>query len=261
MPGSSNLKVEFVDLGGATALARLHESGALRLRPLRGAACEAAIVNTGGGIVAGDRLDFGAHAGVGARVTLTTVAAEKVYRSEGAFSRISVRLELAAQARVVWVPQETILFDGARLERRFEIDLAVSSELVAAEILVFGRLASGETAITGALRDDWRLRRGGRLVFAEATCLEGALGATLDRTAVAGGSRAAALVLVATPDAEGKVEPLRQAFGSVPEVEAGVSARDGIVLARALACSPERLRAAIVAALDAIGASLPRTWL
>ena len=261
MPGSSDLTVSFVERAGATLLDRLYESGSLRLRRLRGATCEAAIVATAGGIVAGDHLAIEARLGPRARAILTTVAAEKVYRSTGAAARIATRLDLAAQARLVWVPQETILFDGARLERRFEIDIAADAELVAAEMLVFGRLASGEFAITGALRDDWRLRRDGRLVFAEATRLHGAIGATLDRPALGGGARAAALVLVAAPDAETRVEPLRAAFAAAPEVEAGVSARHGIVLARALARSPERLRAAIVAALGAIGAPPPRTWL
>lgn len=259
--GSSALTVTFAERAGATGLERLYESGSLRLRRLRGTNCEAAIVATAGGIVAGDDLAIEVRAGPRARATVTTVAAEKVYRSSGVPARIATRIALSAEARLVWVPQETILFDGARLDRRLEIDVAADAELVAAEMLVFGRLASGERAIRGTLRDDWRLRRDGRLVFAEATRLDGAIGATLDRPALGGGARAAALVLVAAPDAEARVEPLRAAFTAAAGVEAGVSARDGIVLARALARSPERLRTAIVAALDAIGAPPPRTWL
>ena len=258
---SSAIDVRFAAREGRTSLDRLQENGGLRLRRVQGAACEAILVNTAGGIVGGDTLAVTIECGARADATVTSVAAEKIYRSQGPVARITTRLVLADGARLAWIPQETILFDGARLERTFEVSLAGDARLVAAEIMVFGRLASGEAAIHGALRDDWRVRRDGRLVFAEATRLDGAIGATLDRPAVAGGARAAALLLVAAPDAAALVEPLRAAFATLPEVEAGVSVRDGITVARALARSPERLRAAVAAALGALGLTpLPRVW-
>ncbi len=257
---SSTLAATFIANSGMTTIDRLYESGALRLRRPRGAACEAIVVNTGGGIVAGDTLALTFDLKPHAEVSVTTVAAEKIYRSAGAIASIGTRLALAGGARLLWLPQETILFDGARLARTFDVDLAPDARLVAAEMLVFGRLASGETTTTGSLRDAWRVRRDGRLVFADATLLEGAIGATLDRPALGGGARAIALLLVAGPDAEAAVEPLRAAFAGNAHVEAGVSARDGIVVARALARSPERLRASMVAALGSVDAAPPRAW-
>ena len=260
-PGSITLAARFVEHAGATSLERLYESGGLRLRRPRGPTCEGIIVNTAGGIVADDRLRLEIAAGAGAEVTLTTVAAEKIYRSEHRPAQVSTSLELAARAQMFWLPQETILFDGARLERRFDLALAADSRLVAVEMLVFGRLASGETAISGSLDDRWHVRRDGRLVFADATRLEGAVGATLDRPAIAAGARAAALLLVVAPDAEARLDPLREALAAHAEVEAGASVRDGILVARALARSPERLRAAIVAVLGLLRAGpLPRVW-
>ena len=258
---SGAIRAAFLANDRATSLARLNESGGLRLRRVRGPRCETILVNTAGGIVGGDHLAIALDLAANADVTASSVAAEKVYRSAGASALLSTTLALAPGARLAWIPQETILFDGARLARRIDIDLAPDARLVAAEMLVLGRLARGEDSISGALRDDWRVRRDGRLVFAEATHLDGDIGAQLDRPAIGGGARATALMLVAAHDAAALVEPLRATFAAHPEVEAGVSTRDGIVVARALARSPERLRAAMVAALATAGVDpLPRVW-
>ena len=141
--------------------------------------------------------------------------------------------------------------------------MAPDARLIAAEILVFGRLAKGETAIGGFLRDSWRVRRDGRLVFADESRLEGAIGARLDRPAIGGGARAGALLLVVAPDAERHLDPARAALepfrGS--GVEGGASAWDGLLVARLLSRSPETLRAAMIAMLAAIRTGpLPRSW-
>ena len=199
---SSTLRAAFLRHGSRTALDRVYEAGALRLRQPRGAACEAILVNTGGGIVGGDRLTLDVALGVDTEVTVTNVAAEKVYgaaETAAATSTIDTRLQIAAGATLDWLPQETILFDGARLDRRFDIEMAADARLVASELLIFGRLARGETAITGTSRDRWRVRRDGRLVFADESRIDGAIGARLDRPAIGGGARSAALLLVVAP--------------------------------------------------------------
>ncbi len=273
--GSSVLRARFeATASGTTALARVFERGALRLRVPRGPGCQGVIVNTGGGVVGGDTLAIDVALGAGGALTLTTVAAEKVYRSAGPAATIATTLDVADGARLDWLPQETILFDKCRLRRTLGATLAGSARLLAAELIVFGRLASAETAMTGALSDGWRVRRDGRLLFADETRLEGAIGATLDRPAVGGGARAVGLLLLCAPDAEAAVEPLRAITApfAAPTVEGngavevGVSARDGVLILRALARSPPRLRACMLAAIGASrgaphGASgLARIW-
>ena len=98
-------------------------------------------------------------------------SAEKIYRAEGAGAEVAVRLVIETSAALVWAPQETLLFDRARLSRRLEADVAADASLLVVEASVFGRLAHGETRIDAALRDDWRIRREGRLIFAEAVRL------------------------------------------------------------------------------------------
>jgi predicted RNA binding protein YcfA (HicA-like mRNA interferase family) len=161
-------RLEFRRRGAATDLARLFQQGSLRvLRPNVPAgepAC-AVLLNTSGGIVGGDVLEIEARLAPGAAAMITTQAAEKVYRSAGALSTLDVRLALAADAWLEWLPQETILFDRARLRRRLVLDLAQSARLLAADLLVFGRRVRGERFQDGFFHDRWQVRLAGRLVW------------------------------------------------------------------------------------------------
>ena len=136
-------------------------------------------VNTAGGIAGGDRFDIGITAGEGSRLTLTTAAAEKIYRAAGPAAQLNIALKAEAAAHLAWLPQETIVFDRARISRRIDIDLAESASLLLCEIVVFGRAAMGEKMLHGEFVDRWRMRRGGRLVFAETIRLDGDIGAKL----------------------------------------------------------------------------------
>ena len=139
---------------GVTRRGGLHESGSLRVRfPSPEAdGLSGVFVNTAGGIAGGDRFDIDIAAGEGARLTLTTAAAEKVYRAPGPRPRSStLRLKAEAGAHLGWLPQETILFDRARISRRIDIDLADDASLLLCEIVVFGRAAMGEKMLHGDL--------------------------------------------------------------------------------------------------------------
>ena len=100
---------------------------------------------------------------------LTTPACERIYRSLGNDAVVETRLAADAGARIDWLPQETILFEGARLNRRIEVDLAAGATLLAVEAVLLGREAMGEAARGARLSDNWRIRRDGRLIHAEAT--------------------------------------------------------------------------------------------
>ncbi len=141
-------RASFRRTGARTGPMRLFETGGLRWRfPRSASPCEAVIVNTGGGVAGGDVLRVELTLDEGAEVAATTPAAEKIYRSDGPAACIETRLKLAPRARLLWLPQETILFDKARLERKLEVDMAADADLLLVESLVFGRLAMGETAI------------------------------------------------------------------------------------------------------------------
>src|SRR5215472_5552396 len=114
---------------GATRRGALHESGSLRVRfpSPEGNGLSAVLVNTAGGIAGGDRFDVEIAVNEGARLTLTTAAAEKIYRAPAEAARLNIALKVTAGAHLDWLPQETILFDRAKISRDIDIDLAESA--------------------------------------------------------------------------------------------------------------------------------------
>ncbi len=261
------LAAGFRRVGARTEVIGPHETGGYRLRLPRshGGPCEAVIVNTGGGMAGGDRAEFSFAAEAGAAVTLTTTAAEKIYRGAEAGgaeaeTRVGVALTLGPAAALDWLPQETILFDGARLSRRLDVDMVAGSDLLLAETLVFGRLGMGERMGSGRVRDRWRIRRGGRLVLAEELDIAGDVAGLLDRPALGGGARATATVVWVSRDAEAALDIARAALDGA-ELAGGASAWNGMLVARAASASPRALRASIVALLSGLrGRALPRLW-
>src|SRR5262249_52457100 len=151
---------------------------------------EAIIVNTAGGVAGGDRLKLEVSVERGARLTVTTAAAEKVYRALEGPATIDVKLSVKAGTRLAWLPQETILFDRARLRRSVDMDLAAEARLRWGEAIVFGGRGMGGGVKEGLLFDRWRLRGEGKLIHAEAMRLDGGISAKLARGAVARGSTA-----------------------------------------------------------------------
>ncbi len=247
---------------GVTRRGRLHESGSLRVRfpSPEDNGLSAVFVNTAGGVAGGDRFEVAIAAGEGARLTLTTAAAEKVYRAPDGPAQLDISLKAASGAHLAWLPQETILFDRAKISRRIDIDLAEDASLLLCEIVVFGRAAMGERMSQGEFVDRWRLRRGGKLVFAETVRLDGDIGAKLARPAVAKGGVAIATALIVPGDAA-VVERIREAADSFGG-EVGISAWNGFAMARFCAQDAAKLRADMMTVLGRASLSpLPRLWL
>ncbi|MDH2345378.1 urease accessory protein UreD [Bradyrhizobium sp. SSUT18] len=246
---------------GVTRRGTLHESGSLRVRfpSPEDEGLSGVFVNTAGGVAGGDRFDIEITAADAARLTLTTAAAEKVYRAPGQTAELNIALKVAAGAHLGWLPQETILFDRARVHRSFDIALDETASLLLCEIVVFGRIAMGERMEQGEFVDRWRLRRGGKLVFAETIRLDGNIGAKLGRSAVAKGGAAIGTALI-VPGDEALIERIREASESFAG-EVGISAWNGFAMARFCAQDAACLRADMMTVLARTGAALPRLWL
>jgi urease accessory protein len=258
--GSVSFEVRAQD--GITRRGSLHESGSLRVRfpSPEGAGLSGVFVNTAGGVAGGDRFDVDIAAGEGTRLTLTTAAAEKVYRASGLPAQLNIALKVATGAHLAWLPQETILFDRARIARRIDIELEEGASILLCEIVVFGRAAMGERMREGEFVDRWRVRRGGRLILAETVRLDGDIGAKLARPAVAAGAAAVATALI-VPGDEALVENIREISASFG-TEVGISAWNGFAMARFCAQDAARLRTDVMAVLSrASGEALPRLWL
>jgi urease accessory protein len=248
-------------VAGVTRRSRVHESGSLRVRfpGSSPAELEAVLVNTAGGMAGGDQYQLDVAVGQHARLVITSAAAEKVYRSLNARTAIDVKIDVAAAGVLAWIPQETILFDASILSRHIEIDLAETAQLLLVEPIVFGRIGMGEVIRRGKLFDRWRVRRAGRLVYAEGIVLDGDISAFLAESAVANGGGAVATVLVAPGD-ESIVERIRGA-GFPFEGEVGVSSWNGIGIVRCCAGNGAALRHDLTFVLRTLRtAPLPRLW-
>ncbi len=258
--GAVRFDVHRVD--GVTRRRHLHESGSLRVRfpSPEAEGLSAVLVNTAGGIAGGDRFDIDIATGAGSRLTVTTAAAEKIYRAAGPAARLQINLKAEAGSHLGWLPQETILFDQARVRRQFDIDVAEGASFLLCEIVVFGRAAMGERLKRGEFVDRWRLRRAGRLVFAENVRLDGDIGAKLANPAIAKGGAAVGTALI-VPGDEALVERAREGTKSLGG-EVGISCWNGFAMARFCAQDAGQLRADMMAVLGrASGSALPRLWL
>ena len=256
--------------GSDTALAHLFQTDPCRVyfpAPEDHDALQAVLITTSGGLTGGDAVRIEVACDVGCEVVVTGQAAEKIYRAAGS-ERCRVDIDVRAGAGVVleWLPQETILFDGARLERRTVVELAPDARFLACEMLAFGRTASGEAFTHGFVHDAWRLKRDGRLVWADALQVENGL----PQAAGFGGASACGFALYAGPDAHAQLEPSRTLLLACeekwPQLRCGTSLVNTILLARFLGDSKD-VRLAMMAWLAGLRAAvfgrparMPRVW-
>lgn len=260
MRTTSGLRATLAATGARTGPADLREWGALRLRFPRGPACEGIIVNTSGGVAGGDRQSITFTAATNARAAITTQSAEKVYRSDGERAQIATRLAVADAADLAWLPQETILFDQSHLTRNIEADVASSGRLTIKEMVVLGRTAMPEQLTRGLFHDRWRIRRDGRLIFAEGVRLEGEIDTTLAGRATGGGCTAIATIVQVASDAAAGLEMVRQVIEGAP-CDHGASAWNGMLVVRLVGPHAHVVRALCGRVLGCLlPAVSPRIW-
>lgn len=255
--GTGRIATQVLD--GRTRLTTLYQEGCakIRLPHTHDPSLQAVLINTAGGFTGGDDVSWQVNTAPGARMVLTTQACERVYRSLGDDATVRTRIEVGAGAHLDWLPQETILFEGARLNRSLEIDLAPDASLFAIEAILLGREAMGEAARSARLTDNWRIRRNGRLNHAEATRLTGT-DAERDNLALLANANAFATLLYVGADAELKLDRVRGKLNG----QSGASVIGERLVIRAMAPSGLALRriiTPIIADLSGAGA-LPRLW-
>jgi urease accessory protein len=246
---------------GATRIERLHQSGSAKafLPNVHGPMPEVVFLNTAGGLTGGDRLSYAATLGPGARATLTTQTAERAYRSVSGPASMTVDLEAGRGAVLHWLPQETILYDGAALDRRTTVALAGDATCLMVESLVLGRAAMGESLGALDFGDRRTILRDGAPLLIEPLRLTSDILARRS-PATLGQARAMATVILAAPGAEDALSPVRAALGE-PGTEAAASAWDGRLVVRALASDGWPLRRLVARILTTLrGGALPRVW-
>lgn len=223
------------------------------------------LLTTSGGIAGGDKLRFEIDWQEKTRAAVTTSAAEKIYRAGASdAARIDTYLTVAAGAHAEWLPQETILFRRSRLERRCRIDLAGDARMLAADMIVLGRAASGERYGEALLQDRWEIRRDGRLIYYDALRLDEENEDALANPAGFAGAGAFGLLLLAAPEAPVLADRARSVL---PEGElCGVTVINDILIARWLAGDGASLRKWVAAMAGELRSSYglparaPRIW-
>ncbi len=250
-----------VRFAAGARLADLAQSGSAKamLPRMHGAAPEVVFLNTAGGLTGGDRLSFALALADGARVTATTQTAERAYRAmaDAAPARVEVTLSLGSGARADWLPQETILYDGAALHRRTRAEIGPGAAVVMAEMVVLGRAAMGEVVTRLEFRDAREVWSGGRPVWIDRVALTGD-DLRPGHPALIDGARAFATLALIGPGAEDALGPVRAALGDAGHA----SGWDGKCVARLAAPAALQLRMAVARILRVLrqGAPLPRVW-
>jgi urease accessory protein len=260
------ITIGFRRRGDDTVLDVLRQLGCLKVRLPRIVDAgwrEAICLNNSGGVAGGDTLSTRLDLAAGAAALLTTASAERIYRRTADDQPAHIRndITLGDGARAEWLPQETILFDGAGLDRALTVTMPGSASLLGVETLIFGRMAAGETVRAAQLRDMIHIRRDGRLILHDAVRAPSALAASLARVSIAAGARASTTLFLVAPDASAALEPVRAVLAR-HAVNAGASAWDGMLVVRMLAQDPARGRDAVADLLQVLrgGRRLPRVW-
>lgn len=235
----------------------------IRLPHTHGRHMEAVLINTAGGLTDGDRMEWSASLAAQGRLVLTTQACERIYRSLGGPANVQTRLHVGAGAHLDWMPQETILFEHSALDRRIEVDLDAGATLTAVEAVLLGRDAMGETAGQASLRDQWRVRREGRLIHAEANQLRPGPGPRQGLSLLNGKRAFATIVHIAAGAvaAEARLVAIRALLSGIPGQIAASVIGERLVI-RALAPGGLALRRQIVPLLAELSGtgSVPRLW-
>ncbi len=255
---------------GGSALVQRYSSAPMQIltpRPTRGVP-EAVLANLAGGIAGGDRCEIGIAAGPGAKAVVSTQAAEKVYRAIDTPAEWMTRLTLAPGSALEWMPQETILFDGARLKRQTEVDLADDAKFLAIETLVFGRAAHGERIANCDLAERWQIDRNGRPVWRDVLRIEdGAFESAIMADAGLRGSSVSATLIYIAPDAPERVDDIRMLLSNVSAFS-GASTLRGVMAVRFLARDAGRFKRELMELLGRFRAMVfgrpalpPRVWL
>lgn len=262
----ARLELGFAPRDERTRLVHRRHYGPLVLqRPFypEGAPCHVYLLHPPGGIVGGDRLELHVHCDAAAHALITTPAANKFYRSAGATARQSQTLHVSAGATLEWLPQEQILFQGARVDTITRVELAPSARFIGWEMTCLGRPASGEGFEQGYLRQRLEIWRDGTPLLIERSRIEGGSSWMQARYGLGGHSVTGTLAAVGAGDAH--VAALREALPETAPVAA--TRLDDVVLLRYLGDSAEQARTLLNQAWQVLrplllerSACEPRIW-
>lgn len=238
----ATLSLGFADDRGTTRLMERSHFGPLRVQkplyPEHPSVCHAIVVHPPGGVVGGDQLAITANVGAGAHAFLTTPGAAKWYRANGHVSRQDLTLQVGAGAALEWLPQETIFFNGADVRIDTDVAMEADASFITADILCFGRTASGERFDRGRIAQRMQVRRGGRLVWFEQGALTGGAADMTGPLGLNGHTVCATLLAVGRPAGAACLQALREEASP----QFGVTQMKSVLVARYIGDSSQEAR-------------------
>lgn len=241
----AELELGFVRRGESTVLARRRHVGPLAVQkplyPEGEAVCHAIVLHPPAGIAGGDELRIGVEVDAGAQALLTTPGAGKWYRSDGRLARQDIEIKVSPHGTAEWLPQETIVFDGAMATMRTDVQLGAGARYLGWEILCLGRSASGERFGRGSLQLSTRIAREGRLLWAEQGALEGG-SPWLESAAGFAGRTVSATLLAAGAPVDAALIAACRGIETEADARCGITALPDLVVARWLGDSGEAAR-------------------
>jgi urease accessory protein len=266
----AELALGFVAREGRSVLERRRHLGPLQVQrpfyPEGDAVCHVYLLHPPGGVVGGDQLHIDISVDAGAHALVTTPAAGKLYRSAGRLAAINQQLNVAADAVLEWLPQETIVFDGAHAEVSTQVHLAATANFIGWEIVCLGRPASNEVLAHGLLRQRFEIWRDGVPVWVEASRYCGGAAALDASWGLRGHSVSG--TLVCTTVIPELVTQVRESWAAIQgDTLVSATQLDKVLVCRYLGDDAERARALFAAAWAVLRPAVlgrptcaPRIW-
>lgn len=266
----AELDLHFERSGARTVLARRRHVGPLQVQrpfyPEGADTCHVYLLHPPGGVVGGDQLRIGINVAAGAQALLTIPAAGKWYRSAGRLATLDQHMNVAADAALEWLPQESIVFDGAHVATSTRVELADTAKFLGWELLCLGRPAAAELFTQGALRQRFEVWRNGAPLWIEGSRFCGGAPVLTAAWGLRGHSVTGTLVCTSTDPQ--LVTQVREAWATLSD-HALLSATqlDAVVVCRYLGDDAEQARACFVAAWTVLRPAVlgrtacpPRIW-
>jgi len=256
--------ISFKTTENKTRLDKLYQHGSakIRLPKTYGGFAEAVLINTAGGLTGGDRIDWNINLNQNTQAVITTQACEKSYKASSDTAQVTTQISVGENATCHWLPQETILYEGSSLNRVFDVQLTQSAKLIAMEAVMLGREAMGETIQTCFFKDQWRIHRDGKIIFADDVKLDGDIANITSGAAQMHDHKTFATLVYCGPEDDEQLELIADGLRALLQgMPMAISAFKGKHVARFLAPDTYKLRASLMPLLKALsGNDLPRVW-
>lgn len=262
-------RVSFKSHNGQTKLDRLFQTGAAKIRLPKSYSDfnEAVLINTSGGITGGDQLTWDIGLDDNTKAIVTTQASEKIYEASSGVAHVTTNIKVGANACLNWLPQEAILFEGSSLSRTLNVDLSENAQFLAIESVMLGREAMGEDVQRCFFKDKWRIRRDGKLIFADDIQMDGDMPALEANQTFLSGHKCFATLLYTGPQDQDQLDQMKDRLlddmnRAMPEKHCwGLSAFGGKLIIRILAKNSYEMRKNMIPLLTKIsGNDLPKVW-